>query len=349
MRRWAYLLIGLATLALLPDCGKESSGRRRIRLSLILAKSSEWYQGAMRWKELVEKETQGRYVVEVIPNAERSTANQSTELQMVQRGQLEASLESTILLSTVDSRWAVFSYPWLFPNHAIANAVCDGPVGEEMLKLLLDRNIVGLAYGANGFRQITNSRRPIKAAEDLVGMKIRVPPGLPPILFGHFGAITDQMNFTDLSVALQSGALDGQENPLSVIQNAQLHTVQKYVTLWGFVYDPIVLCMSRDFWYTLPGDDQRILRKCAVEAMRYERQLVAEADAAIPPLLEKAGMVVTRLTDLETGAFRAKASGVRPYFEKLAGKELLQRFESAVKEEIEKARAKALEEAAEKR
>ncbi|MBM4040283.1 MAG: hypothetical protein FJ290_17390, partial [Planctomycetes bacterium] len=269
--------LGLALCLCLVSCDEAARGPRRIRLSLILGESSEWFQGATKWKELVEARTGGRYTIEVVPNAASSGANQAAELQMVRQGQLEASLESTILLSTLDPRWAVFCFPWLFPDHATANAVCDGAAGDEMLTLLMERNLVGLAYGANGFRQITNSVRPIRTLADLQGLKIRIPQGLPPELFTRFGATTRQMNFSDLVLALERRDLHGQENPLSLIAAAKLNAVQEHLTVWNYVYDPIVLCVNRDLWYSLPGEDQRILRACAQEAMAFERQLVSQA------------------------------------------------------------------------
>jgi len=331
------LCLALALLACaLPACD-EAGGARRIRLSLILGDNSEWYQGAMKWKELVEARTNGRYNVEVIPNATRSGRNQATELQMVQQGQLEASLESTILLATVDPRWMVFSFPWLFPDHATANAVCDGPVGREMLDSLMERNLVGLAFGVNGFRQVTNNQHPIRTAADLKGLKIRLPQGLPPQLFEYFGASAHQMNFGDLLLALDRGDMHGQENPLSVIYNAKLFTVQKHLTLWNFVYDPIVLCVNRDVWYSLPGPDQKTLRECAREAMAFERSLVAKADEELPARLEAEGMVITRLPEPQLDALRANAqAGLRPFFESTVGAELLDRFLAAVKAETDK-------------
>ena len=323
-------LWGLGWLAaLLCGCGGESETAKRIRLSLILGENSEWHRGAMEWKKQVESRTQGRYRVEVVPNASRSNNSQGTELQDVQGGRLEASLESTILLSTIDDRWAVFSYPWLFSRRAVAYAVCDGPVGQEMLKSLEDRNLVGLAYGANGFRQITNNQHEIRLPQDLKGLKIRIPQGLPPLLFEHFGASAHHMNFGDLFVALRTGDMHGQENPVSVIQAAKLSSVQKYLTVWNYVYDPIVLCMNKEFWLALPEEDRAVLRACAKEALVYERDLVAEADDVLPAKLEAAGMAVTRLSAEELAAFRSRRGELRAKFEKLVGAEVLRRFEAA--------------------
>ncbi|HUT36241.1 MAG TPA: TRAP transporter substrate-binding protein DctP [Planctomycetota bacterium] len=340
----------VALLTLAPLACDERAGPRRIRLSLILGDTSEWYQGALKWKELVEARTKRRYAVEVVPNATRSGRSQTSELQMVQQGKLEASLESTILLSTVDPRWTVFCFPWLFPDHTTANAVCDGPLGDEMLELLRDHNLVGLAYGANGFHQITNSVRPIRAPDDLKGLRIRIAQGLPPGLFEAFGASTSthQMDLGDLYLALErggaAGGADGQESPLSAIHAARLHTVQKHITLCNFVYDPIVLCVNRDLWYSLPGADQKTLRDCAREAMQFERQLVADADQALPAKLQAQGMVVTRLKEIEQDTLKARAqAAVRDSFANAVGKELLGRFQAAVKDATDDARAKAAE------
>jgi tripartite ATP-independent transporter DctP family solute receptor len=318
-------------LASLLGCGREGGGARRIRLSLILGETSDWYHGAIKWKELVEARTEGRYRVEVVTFAKRSGKSQSQELQDVQQGRLEASLESSILLSTVDRRWEVFSVPWLFASHAVAARVCDGDVGRQMLDLLGEYNLVGLAYGANGFRQITNNLRPIRSPADLRDLKIRIPQGLPPELLQHFGASAHHMNFGDLFVALRTGEMHGQENPLSVIDAAKLREVQNHLTIWNYVYDPIVLCMNRDFWQSVPEADREILATCAKEAMAYERGLVEQSDIELPSRLSagESGMAIVRLSAEELAAFRRAATGLRAYFEGTAGKELLGKFEAS--------------------
>ncbi|MBL7222479.1 MAG: DctP family TRAP transporter solute-binding subunit [Candidatus Brocadiae bacterium] len=309
----------------------QASAATRIHLSLILGTASEWYQGADKWKEVVEKRTEGRYTVRLVPGAAFSSHSQSGELIDVQCGNLEVSLESTILLATLDKRWAVFSFPLLFPDHKTANAVCDGPVGQQMLKSLEDKGLVGLAYGVNGFRQVTNNLRPIRTPDDLRGLKIRIPQGLPARIFTHFGASAHHMNFGDLFIALRTGDMHGQENPLSVIAAARLSRVQNHVTLWDYVYDPIVLCVNKRFWDGLPEADQDVLREAAREAMNYERKLVAKADAELPKHLAEQRMAVARLTAEERAVFRKRREALRPYFEQMAGKALLAEFEQAVR------------------
>ena len=329
---------GIVGLTVLVGCGPGGSheGRpTRINLSLILGETSEWYAGAKRWKDLVEERSAGAFDVRIHTRASLSSGNQITELDMVGNGDLEVSLESTILLSRVDNKFSVFSLPWLFRDHQVANAVCDGPLGQQMLDLLPAKGMVGLAYGVNGFRQITNNKKPIEKVGDLKGLKIRVP-GIDMYigLFRHFGADPSSMNFGELLQALQQGTMDAQENPFSVIMAAKLHSVQEYVTHWDYSYDPLVLCVNKRFFGSLSPEHQGLLRSCAKEAMAYERQLVEKADAELPPKLVAAGMALNRLTPEQLAPFKAAQEPLYRECESnpAIGKELVDAFRKAAAE-----------------
>ncbi len=333
-------LFAAAALAALFGCGEQGRGPRHIRLSLALPEGSAWHQGAAKWKELVEDRTRGRYAVEIIPDAARSEGDPATEFRMVRQGALDACLQSAISLANVDPRWAVFTFPWLFPDHATADAVCDGAVGEEMLELLRDSNVVGLAQGADGFHHVTNSLRPLRLPDDLKGLRLAIPKGLPPKLFEHFGASARPTPLAELLPAFERKELDGQSGPLHLIAAAKLHQAQQHLALWHWVYAPIVLCINRDLWYSLPGEDQRTLRQCAREAMAFQSRLVAQAEEALPARLQAEGVAVTRLTDIERDAARISVqASLRGDFESLVGKDLLARLEAAVKRAREKAAA----------
>ena len=324
------MVVGLLIFA--ASCGKESRVTT-IRLSLILGDSSEWYAGAAKWKELVEERTGGKMVVKIFPHASLSSGKQRTELEMVQAGTLQASLESTILLSLVDRRFSVFSMPWLFPDHETANKVCDGPAGQKMLDLLPEKMLVGLAYGVNGFRQITNNRGPIEKLEDLKALKIRVPAIKMYIdLFHLFGADPSDMNFGELVQALEQGTMDAQENPLSVIWAAKLFKVQKYVTCWNYSYDPIVLCLNKKFWDGLAPDVQKVLRECAKEAFDYERQLVAENDRVLVEKLKAEGMQVTVPSAEQLEPLQQVQEKLYEQYGSEIGADLIDTFRNAVKQ-----------------
>ena len=215
---WLFLAIGLTSC--------RANQTEAIKVSLILGDNSDWYRGVQRWKELVEERSTGRLAVKIFPLAQLAGNNQRTELEMVQSGVLDASLESTILLSLLDQRFGVLSLPWLLPDYATAEAVCDGPVGQALLDLLPSKNMVGLAFGVNGFRQLTTSQRVVANPADLAGLKLRVPAIKMYIdLFRLLGADPSAMNFGELFTALSQGTMDGQENPLAVIHAAKLYEV----------------------------------------------------------------------------------------------------------------------------
>ncbi len=335
-------LAALLSMVCLCGCsrgpGKPGEARRsriRVNLSLILGENSEWYAGAKRWKDLVESRSQGAFDVRLHPRASLSSGDQRTELTMVQGGELEASLESTILLTALDAKFSVFSLPWLFKNHEVANAVCDGPVGEHMLSLLPPKGLVGLAYGVNGFRQITNNRGPIEKLSDLKGLRIRVP-SIPMYihLFKFFGADPSSMNFGELVQALQQGAMDAQENPYSVIMAAKLYKVQKFVTHWDYSYDPLVLCVNAAFFERLTPEQQQLLRECAKEAMAYERGLIMKADKELPAKLTALGMKRNVLTPAQIKVFKEAQAPLYAECEKdpAIGKELVDLFRKAAAE-----------------
>lgn len=330
MRRPSGLL---ALLLVVVGCTGEPGAAPRpvdIKLSLILNQQSDWYAGAKRFEELAEAATEGRYDVRIYTGAALSNANQRTELEMVQSGVLQASLESSILLSLTDPRFSVFSLPWLFPDHATANAVCDGPLGETMLAVLPENELVGLAFGVNGFRQLTNSRGPVRTPQDIDRMKVRVPAIKMYIsLFQLLGADPSSMNFGELLPALRSGAMDAQENPLSVIWGSKLYEVQDHLTLWNYSYDPIVLCFNKSFFEGLPPADQVALRAAARDAMAYERELVAEHDVELVEQLRAAGMRVVPTAEVDLAAFRQAVAPLFDEYGPIIGVDLMEAFRAA--------------------
>jgi len=324
------ICVGFAAFALTAvlSCGG-GGGPRELKLSLILGENSDWYRGALKFKELVENRTGGRYRVRLYPHAQLA-GNQRTELEMLQSGVIDLSLESSILLSLVEPRMSVLSLPWLFDDYEEAEEVCDGPLGSGLLDLLPPKGIVGLAYGVNGFRQLTNSRLPVEEPADLQGLKIRIP-GIRMYIdvFKHFGADPSSMNFAEVFTALAQGTMDGQENPLSVIFSARLYEVQKYLTLWNYSYDPVILCMNKGLWDSLNPGDRGIFTACAREAMSYERKLVSEGEAALLDSLRNRGMVVTVLSPEALDEFKRM---VEPVYSELSGEiggDVVDRFRGA--------------------
>lgn len=311
--------------------GCAQSDRLDLKLSLILGDNSDWYRGAVRWKDLVEARTDSAITVTIYPRAQLASGDQRTELEMVQSGVIDASLESTILLSLVDQRFSVFSLPWLFPNYEVAQQVCDGDAGRHMLDILPENNLVGLAYGVNGFRQLTNSKRPVQRPEDMAGLKIRVPAIRMYIgIFKMLGADPSSMNFGELFLALAQGTMDGQENPLAVIHQTKLYEAQSHVAMWNYSYDPIVLCLSKARWDGLSPDHQKILREAAAEALNHQRRLVQEGEKELIVALEQKGMAFSFPSEETLRLFRDRVGGIYTEYEPVIGAELIQQFRNEV-------------------
>ncbi len=326
MKRFLILLL-LISMVFISGCGPvsdTSSGKQTIRVSLILGDNSDWYLGLTKWQERLEKETNGRIKVQIYPNASLANNNQRTELDMVQSGAIDASLESTITLSTLNPAFTAFSLPWLFPDYQKAAEFCDGPVGTKFLGLLPEKNLIGLAYGVNGFRQITNNKKEIKTPADLKGMKIRIPLIKMYIdFFKLYGADPSSMNFGELMTALASGTMDGQENPVHVLESAKLYEIQKYVTVWNYSYDPLVLCMNKGFYEKFSPKDQELLERTAREAFSLQRDWIAQHEIETLESLKEKGMRVTVLTPQQIESFRKSALPIYTQYRDVIGAELM--------------------------
>jgi len=322
----------LILLVISLSCSTGRNGSKTLTFSLVLGENSDWYRGAKRFAELIEDRTFGNYKINIFTHAQLAGQDQRTELEMVQSGVIDLSLESTILLSLIEPRMSVLSLPWLFHDYEQADKILDGPLGKEMLRMLPQKGLVGLAYGVNGFRQVTNSRNAIYKPEDITAMKIRVPAIRMYIdTFKMLGADPSSMTFGEVFTALAQGTFDGQENPVSVINSARLYEVQKYLTVWNYSYDPIVICINKRLWDSFSTEIREIFTECALNAMRYERDIVAKGEAALFDSLRLKGMEINTLAPESLEAFKALAEPVYKEYAGEIGSDLIERFREAVK------------------
>jgi TRAP-type C4-dicarboxylate transport system substrate-binding protein len=205
------------------------------------------------------------------------------------------------------------------PDYAAIDSLTQGEVGKRIFATLDKGGVVPLAWGENGFREVTNSKKPIKSPADLKGMKIRVV-GSPIFsdMMTAFGANPTQMSWADAQPALSSGAVDGQENPLFLFTVLKMHTVgQKFVTTWGYVADPLIFVVNKDIWNSWSKADQEIVRQAAIEAGKQEIALARKGlvEEGKPVLKDIAGMgvTVTTLTPAEREEF---VKATRPVYNK---------------------------------
>ena len=239
------------------------------------------------------------------------------------------------LLSSNVKDFAVFDLPFLFNTPEEADAVADGPVGKKMFDKLQEKGLVGLGYFDLGFRNVTNSKRPISKLEDFSGIKLRVLQSPLFIdLFNTLGANTVAMPFPEVYTALEQKVIDGQENPFTVIRDSKFSEVQPYLSVTRHVYNPQSVIMSRKTWDKLSADEKKIVQEAADEAEVYQRKVSREQAAKALDDLTKAGMKVNEIAPQEMARIREK---VKPVIDKYA-KEVGEPLVAEVNAEIAKKR-----------
>jgi len=284
---------------------------RNWKMSVVTNEDSAWTRGAQLFADLVKQRSGGRIIITVYPNAELAGGNQLNELTMLRDGNIDFTYHSTLLYSNLDQSFAAVSMPWLFTDYPQVDAVLSGAAGGELLKETQDYGIVGLAFGENGFRQLTNSRLAVRAPDDLKGLKIRIPDvALYNSIFRQLGATPVTMNFPDVPSALKQGLIDGQENPVDIIVSSRLYEVQNHITVWNYSYDALILGMNKKDWDGLPASAQNMIRQAAIEASIEQVKLSRDAARTKLGLLSDNGMAVTELTPDQVQAFRGAAEPV---------------------------------------
>ena len=268
--------------------------------------------GGEKFAEIVAAKSGGKIKVTVYPGG--ALGGDAPIVSALQGGTIEiATMNSGILASQVKD-FEVYDFPFMFASGKEADAVVDGPFGKMMHAKLADKGIVGLAYFELGFRNITNSRRPIKTVEDIAGLKLRVIPNAINVDWVKaVGANPTPLAFPEVYAALEQKAIDGQENPLSVILTNKFAEVQKHLVITNHQYNPQSMIFSKKVWDTLSNDEKKILQDAAVEAAVFERKLTRDATDQNLADLKKAGMEVTEFTPAEQAKLREK---FKPVIEK---------------------------------
>jgi tripartite ATP-independent transporter DctP family solute receptor len=220
------------------------------------------------------------------------------------------TMNSGILASQVKD-FAVFDFPFMFANTREADAILDGAFGKKMHAKLDEKGLVGLTYWELGFRNITNSKRPLNKVEDIAGLKLRVIPN--PINVDWVKALDANptpLPFPEVYAALEQKAIDGQENPVTVINANKFFEVQKFAAITNHQYNPQSVMISKKFWDTLSAAEKAIVQDAAVEAGKYQREQARGQVAAALDNMKKNGMQVTEFPAAEVIKFAQKMQPV---------------------------------------
>jgi len=288
------------------------------RVSTVVPAPFPWGIAAERWAELVGERTDGRIKMQIYPGAQLVQGEQTREFTAMRRGVIDMAVGSTINWSPQIAELNIFSMPFLMPDYAAIDALTKGPVGERVFELIQENGVVPLAWAENGFREVTNSQRAIRTPADMQGLKMRVV-GSPIFndIFTALGANPTQMSWADAQPALTTGAVDGQENPLTIYSVLKMNELgQDNVTLWRYAADPLIFAVNQEIWDSFTEEDQQIVREAAVEAGAYgvevARKGVTDDDQSLIEEIRGLGVDVISLSDEEREAF---VEATRPVYD----------------------------------
>ncbi|OCP10043.1 MULTISPECIES: TRAP transporter substrate-binding protein [unclassified Ensifer] len=270
--------------------------------------------GMEKFAELVKEKSGGKIEVKLFPGG--TLGGDVQTVSALQGGVIEMTVLNAGILANNVKQFGAVDLPFLFDSGAEADKVMDGAFGASLLKLLPDTGLVGLGYWELGFRNLTNNRHPVTKLEDIKGLKIRtIQSPIPIELFNTLGANAVPLPYTELYTALETGTVDGQENPAANILNAKFYEVQKYMTLTRHQYNPQIVLVSKKFWDGLNEEETSVLQAAATEARDYQRKVSREADAAALEEIRKTGMEISEFSPEETQKLR---DAVKPVIEKFS-------------------------------
>ncbi|MDT0682317.1 TRAP transporter substrate-binding protein [Roseicyclus sp. F158] len=317
-----YILGTVAAFAL----ASAAEAQQRVVIATITSPTSHFGLGAEAFFDTLEELSDGKFVGEQAPAGQ--LGGERDLIEGLQIGSVDMALISSGPLGNFVPEAYAFDLPFLFRDYDHARAVLDGEIGQELLEKVNEQNLVGLAWGENGFRHVTNNVRPVLAPEDLDGLKMRTMENkVHMAAFTGLGASPTPMAFPELFGALQTGVVDGQENPVTVISASKFWDVQKYASLTGHVYSPAILLASPVLFDGLTEEEQGWFYEAAAAAVEANRAEVNRLEEAGVALMRENGMEVTTQIDKAPFARLAEEASYGVYTDEY-GSEMIERIKA---------------------
>lgn len=310
--------------------------RAEYKLSVVGNRPLGTTEAAFRWAELVGAQTQGRINIRVYPGSQLLGGDQTREFVAMRQGVIDMNVASTINLAPQMREMNLFSLPFMMPDQKAFDALTTGAVRTDLDGILASHDAIALAWSENGFRQLSNSKRPVRRPDDLKGLKIRYAAGqIYADIFNALGANPLQMSWADLQPALATGAVDGQETPVNVFLSSQLDRVsQRNLTIWNYVADANIFQVGKTVWESFSAADRDIIRAAAEQAAKEHtassRKGLSAGDRSSFDELKRRNVDAVELSESEVAVFK---TATRPIFDKWArtvGSELVKKAEAAV-------------------
>lgn len=327
-RKFFLIIILISGLMYSVGCAQ----KKEYTLSVNVSAETAWGKGAARFAELVAAKSKGKIKIKPYYGMVLAAGDQMREIRLLQTGGIDFSLNSTINYSPTISELNVFSLPFLFPDCAAVDRAVSGTAGKMVEDVLAQRDLIVLSWGENGFRELTNRLKSVESPNDLAGMKVRVCVPIYIDIFQSLGANPTAMVWAEALTAFRKGVVDAEENPVvGVIVPYEIADYHKYLTLWHYSYDALILSCNKKLWqkFTLP--EQRLLKECAAEAMTYQKKLARSGlEEALRFLAQEKGVKITSLSSEQLKAFREQTRPVYQKYAKKVGWDLVGAFESAI-------------------
>ncbi|MBS0291167.1 MAG: TRAP transporter substrate-binding protein [Proteobacteria bacterium] len=330
--RIRFALAGLVAALVATGVAQAQDFKPRIvRFGFGLVDNSNQGRAARMFAQEVEKASGGKMKVRAIGNA--SLGSDTQMQQALIGGAQEMMVGSTATLVGLTPEMAIWDTPFLFNSAKEADAVLDGPAGDKIKARLEAKGMVGLVYWENGFRNLTNSKRPVVRLEDLNDIKLRVMQNNVFLdSFKALGANAVPLPFSELFTALETRAVDGQENPYNTIVSSKLYEVQKYLTVTNHVYSPWIVTVSKKWWDGLSAAEKKVLQDAAIKSRDFERKDTREEAAKALADLKGKGMQVNELSPQETNRMREKLVSVNAGIAKSVGQQTWDEVNAAVQQ-----------------
>src|ERR1700693_4950543 len=295
-----------------------------IKFSHVVAENTPKGKGALKFKELAEKATGGKVKVEVYPNSQ--LYKDQEEMEALQIGAVQMLAPSLAKFGPLGAKeFEVFDLPYLFDSAADLHKVTQGPVGQSMLKKLEARGITGLAYWDNGFK-VMSANRPLKMPADFKGLKMRIQSSkVLEQQMRDLGAIPQVMAFSEVYQALQTGVVNGTENPPSNFYTQKMHEVQKYLALTEHGVIEYAVIVNKKFWDGLPADIRTTLEGAMKDASKYANEIAKEEnDKALAAVKATGKTEILTLTPDAKAAWKKALLSVHRDQESRIGKDIIQ-------------------------
>ena len=295
-----------------------------IKFSHVVAENTPKGKGALKFKELAEAGTKGRAKVEVYPNSQ--LFKDGEEMQMLQLGNVQMLAPSVSKFGPLGAReFEVFDLPYIFDNYDELHTVTGGPIGQALFKKLDSKGIVGLAYWDNGFK-VMSANKALRTPADFRGLKMRIQSS--KVLDGQMralGATPQVMAFSEVYQALQTGVVDGTENPPSNLYTQKMNEVQKFVTLSNHGVIEYAVIVNKKFWEGLPPDVRTTLEGAMKDATKFANDIAKkENDDALEGIRKSGKSEVITLTDAQKAAWKKALVPVHKENEARVGKDTLE-------------------------